>query len=207
MRAVVAERCTYAETNYSNPHALTRYFNGTATTTYAHDNNANLLTLWGAATSTYTWDYRNRMISAWVSSATSTYACDHTIARMAQRASTTTSHYPNKLYSIDCAGTSTTIATSTAYIWHGDTLVAYVEQRIANGQATGTPTTVRHDGAKRRRSCKANSKQPCCTRDEGRPLGPGLQDQGSNHRKLRRHNGWGGERCGKGGTNPSGTYW
>jgi hypothetical protein len=47
---------------------------------------------------------------------------------------------------------------------------------------------------------KANSKQPCCTRDEGRPLGPGLQDQGPNHRKLRRLNGWGGERCGKGGT-------
>ena len=42
--------------------------------------------------------------------------------------------------------------------------------------------------------------QPCCTRDEGRPLGLGLQDQGPNHRKLRRHNGRGGERCGKGGT-------
>jgi hypothetical protein len=26
--------------------------------------------------------------------------------------------------------------------------------------------------------------QPCCTRDEGGPLGPGLQDQGSNHRKI-----------------------
>ena len=29
-------------------------------------------------------------------------------------------------------------------------------------------------------------EQPCCTRDEGWPLGPGLQDQGPNHRKLRR---------------------
>jgi hypothetical protein len=73
--------------------------------------------------------------------------------------------------------------------------------------ACNMPMIVRHDGAKRRRLCKANSKQPCCTRDEGRPLGPGLQDQGSNHRKLRWHNGWGGERCGKGGTNPSGAYW
>jgi hypothetical protein len=34
-----------------------------------------------------------------------------------------------------------------------------------------------------------------------------LQDQGSNHRKLLRHNGWGGERCGKGGVNPSGDCW
>ena len=76
-----------------------------------------------------------------MSGATSTYAYDHTIARMAQRTSTTTSHYPNKFYSIDYAGTSTTTATSTAYIWQGDTLVAYIEQRIASGAATGTPTT------------------------------------------------------------------
>jgi len=38
----------------------------------------------------------------------------------------------------------------------------------------------------------------CCTRDGGRPLGLGLQDQGPNHRKLLRHNGCGGERFGKG---------
>lgn len=41
-------------------------------------------------------------------------------------------------------------------------------------------------------------------RDEGRPLGLGLQDQGSNHRMLLRPNDRGGERDGKGGTNPSG---
>ena len=40
-------------------------------------------------------------------------------------------------------------------------------------------------------------EQLCCTRDEGRSLGLGLQDQGPNHRKLLRHNGRGGERCGK----------
>ena len=68
--------------------------------------------------------------------------------------------------------------------------------------------TVRHDGAKRRQLCKANSKQPCRTRDEGRPLGPGLQDQGPNHRKLRWHNGRGGERCGKRrNLIPSGARW
>ena len=72
----------------------------------------------------------------------------------------------------------------------------------------GTPTTVRHDGAKRRLRCnKANSKQPCCTRDEGWSLGPGLQDQGPNQRKLRRHNGRGSERCGKGEENSSGVRW
>jgi YD repeat-containing protein len=139
MKVLLPGGCTYAETNYANPHALTGFFNGTVTTTYTYDSNGNVASTTGAATSTYTWDYRNRMISAWVSGGTSTYAYDHTIARMAQRTSTTTSHYPNKFYSIDYAVNSTTTATSTSYIWHGDTLVAYIEQRIASGQGTGTP--------------------------------------------------------------------
>jgi hypothetical protein len=81
-------------------------------------------------------------------------------------------------------------------------------------KATGDMIVIRYadDSAPRRREeevslCRTNSEQPCCTRDEGGPLGPGLQDQGSNHRKLRRHNGRGGERCGKGGVNPSGVCW
>src|SRR4051812_28897692 len=47
------------------------------------------------------------------------------------------------------------------------------------------------------RDVTIDSKQPCCTRGEGRPLGLGLQDQGPNHRKPRRSNGRGGERCGE----------
>jgi hypothetical protein len=55
---------------------------------------------------------------------------------------------------------------------------------------------------------ETDSKQPCCARDEGRLLGPGLQDQGSNHRKLRRQNGRGGESCGrKRREYPSGMRW
>jgi hypothetical protein len=53
----------------------------------------------------------------------------------------------------------------------------------------------------------ANSMQPCCTRDEGRPLGLGLQGQGPNHRERRRSNDRGRERLGKGGTYPSGVCW
>jgi YD repeat-containing protein len=34
--------CTYADTDYANPHAPTAYSNGTATTTYGYDNNGNL---------------------------------------------------------------------------------------------------------------------------------------------------------------------
>lgn len=47
-----------------------------------------------------------------------------------------------------------------------------------------------------------------CTRDEGRPLGLGLQDRGPNHRKLLRHNGRGGERSRKRrGLTASGEHW
>jgi hypothetical protein len=52
-----------------------------------------------------------------------------------------------------------------------------------------------------------DSMQPCCTRDEGGPLGLGLQGQGPNHRMLLWPKGRGGERDGKGGTNPSGECW
>lgn len=45
------------------------------------------------------------------------------------------------------------------------------------------------DCAPRRRERRADDlailKQPCCTRDEGRPLGAGLQEQAPNHLELR----------------------
>ena len=47
-------------------------------------------------------------------------------------------------------------------------------------------------------------RQAMCTRDEGRPLGLGLQGQSPNHLKLLRLNGRGSERLGKDGTNPLG---
>ena len=138
MRTAAAH--TYAETNYANPHAPTAFFSGSATTTYAYDANGNLTGTTGAATSTFMWDYRNRMIAAWVSGATSTYAYDHTTARMRQVVGSTTTDYPNKFFSVSTSTQSGT-GTSTAYIWHGDTLVATIEQRLVNGVASGTPTT------------------------------------------------------------------
>jgi hypothetical protein len=42
-----------------------------------------------------------------------------------------------------------------------------------------------------------NPKQ-CCVGDEGRPLGTAAQAEVPNRRKLRRHHGRGGERCGNG---------
>ena len=121
-----ADNYTYAETNYANPHALTAFFNGTATTTYAYDAIGNLATTTGAATSTFNWDYRNRMIRAWVAGATSTYAYDHTTARMRQVVGSTTTDYPNKFFSI--ATTTITAATS-----HGNKHRVHLARRHARG--------------------------------------------------------------------------
>jgi hypothetical protein len=77
-----------------------RCADATATMTYGYNAIGNLASTTGAATSTYTWDYRNRMIAAWVSGATSTHLYDHTIARMRQVVGSTTSDDPNKFFSI-----------------------------------------------------------------------------------------------------------
>ena len=129
----------YDETGYANPHAPTGIWDGTATSSLVYDRNGNV-TQFGTTTA-YTWDWRNRMTASGILSATTTYAYDHTEQRRAQRTPSKTFHYPNKYYSIEYAGSSTTTATSTSYIWHGDTLVAYIEQAKQNGVATGTPTT------------------------------------------------------------------
>ena len=50
--------------------------------------------------------------------------------------STTTTHYPIKFLPAECAGVSTTTGTRASWIFHGDTLIAYIEHRIANGGAT-----------------------------------------------------------------------
>ena len=38
-------------------------------------------------------------------------------------------------------GRANTYATSTNYIWNGDTLFATIDQRLYNGTATGSPIT------------------------------------------------------------------
>ena len=46
---------------------------------------------------------------------------------------------------------------------------------------------MRHEGAKEGLGPDINTlEQPCCTRDEGRPLAAGVQAQAANHLKLRR---------------------
>jgi len=74
--------------------------------------------------------------------ATTTYGYDHNSQRVSMAVGSTTTHYSSKYFSItSTTNGATTTATSTAYIWAGDTLVAYVEQDLINGTATGTPRT------------------------------------------------------------------
>jgi hypothetical protein len=112
---------TYGETNYTNPHAPTQI--GGATLTY--DYNGNVLTRGNSA---YTWDYRNRMTAAGQGGATSTYAYDHTYERVKKVTSSSTTYYPNDLYSKEGA-------TTTKFIFGNGILLATTE---GNGTATST---------------------------------------------------------------------
>jgi YD repeat-containing protein len=129
---------------YANPDAVTS-IGGTATTTY--DNNGNLLTYKaaGSATSTYTWDTRNRMTQSVVAATTTTYGYDVNDERV-QLGSTI---YPFTFYNTQ--GSTSTItkhifangepiadiqgsgATTSVYYLHGDSLNSI--NVVSNGSA------------------------------------------------------------------------
>jgi RHS repeat-associated protein len=109
------------------------------TTTYSYDANGNLLQAGGWS---YVWDYLNRMLASGYNKSTTTYAYDPSGARVLQTSTTSTTYYPNKYYSFTSTKIgANTYATSTNYIWNGDTLLATVDQRLYNGAATGSPIT------------------------------------------------------------------
>src|SRR3989344_1739170 len=145
----VTDTYTYAGTNFANPHAVTQIANGTATTTFAYDNNGNLIqkitSSGGTATTTlYTWDYANRLTQTAIgtnqSTTTSTYGYDWQGSRVFQTTGATTTHYVDKQFSrIFSTLGATTTATTTSYIYNGDTLLATVD-----GASTGTTTSYIH---------------------------------------------------------------
>ncbi len=106
---------------------------------YSYDANGNLLQAGGWS---YVWDYLNRMLASGYNNSTTTYAYDPYGARVLQTSTTSATYYPNKFYSLTStkAG-SNTYATSTNYIWNGDTLLATIDQPMVNGTATGTAIT------------------------------------------------------------------
>ena len=70
------------------------------------------------------WDYLNRMLAIGYNNSTTTYAYDPSGARVLQTSTTSTTYYPNKYYSFTSTKIgANTYATTTNYIWNGDTLL------------------------------------------------------------------------------------
>ena len=109
------------------------------TSTYSYDANGNLVQAGGWS---YMWDYLNRMLASGFNNSTTTYAYDPSGARVLQTSTTSTTYYPNKYYSLTSSKAgSNTYATSTNYVFNGDTLLATIDQALYNGAATGSPIT------------------------------------------------------------------
>jgi RHS repeat-associated protein len=82
------------------------------------------------------------MTQAVTQGSTSTYAYDYAGNRVSQVVGNTTTIYPSKFYSItSTTNGGTTYATTTVYVWNGDTLIATIDQPMVNGAATGTAAT------------------------------------------------------------------
>jgi RHS repeat-associated protein len=146
MRAIVLfddESYSYAGMGYANPHAVSQIANGQSTTTYSYDQNGNLTQkTTDGVTTTYLWDYANRLIALGSGGATTTYGYDAFGSRVFQSTATSTTIYPFKWYSVaSSTGTGATYATTTEYLFNGDTLVSTIDQQFASGAATGTAQT------------------------------------------------------------------
>jgi uncharacterized protein RhaS with RHS repeats len=120
-----------------------RAVNGLSTSTFSYDNDGNLTqkTIDGTTT-TYVYDYANRLTALGVSGATTTYGYDAFGTRVLQTGTTTTTIYPFKWYSVaSSTGSGAKYATTTDYVFNGDTLLSTVDQQTASGVATGTAKT------------------------------------------------------------------
>jgi RHS repeat-associated protein len=128
---------------YANPHALTQLSSGYSTTTYVYDNKGNVIQkTTDGTTTTYVYDYANRLTALGVLGATTTYGYDWAGNRVYQTGTTTTYLYPFKWYSVaSSTGTGAKFATTTDYVFNGDSLVATIDQQSASGNATGTAKT------------------------------------------------------------------
>jgi RHS repeat-associated protein len=122
---------------------VTQIANGLSTTTFTYDNNGNVTqkTVDGTTT-TYVYDYANRLTALGAGGATTTYGYDAFGQRVLQTGTTTTYIYPFKWYSVaSSTGTGAKYATTTDYVFNGDSQIATIDQQTASGNATGTAKT------------------------------------------------------------------
>src|SRR6516165_10331895 len=146
MRAAAPEiprRYSYGGVTYANPDAVTQIANGLSTSTFTYDNNGNVTQkTTDGTTTTYVYDYANRLIALGVGGATTTYGYDAFGQRVLQTGTTSTYIYPFKWYSVaSSTGTGAKYATTTEYLFNGDSLVSTTDQQTASGAATGTAQT------------------------------------------------------------------
>ena len=148
MRAIVPAdeggSYSYAGMAYANPHAVSQIANGLSTSTYSYDQNGNLSQkTTDGVTTTYLWDYANRVIALGSGGATTTYGYDAFGSRVFQTAATSTTIYPFKWYSVaSSTGSGAQYATTTEYVFNGDALLSTIDQQFASAVATGTPQTL-----------------------------------------------------------------
>jgi RHS repeat-associated protein len=94
---------SYNGTSNADSDAVTKIVNG-STTIFTYDNNGNLTN--ASSGLSYTWDYRNELVTASSSSATSTYGYDYLSERVKLTSGTSTILYPETTYSVN--GSTTT---------------------------------------------------------------------------------------------------
>jgi YD repeat-containing protein len=116
---------------YADPDAVTQIANGLSTTSLTYDADGNLAqkTVDGTST-TYLYDYANRLIALGTQGATTTFGYDAFGGRVLQTGTSTTTLYPFKWYSVaSSTGTGAKYATTTDYVFNGDSLVATQDER------------------------------------------------------------------------------
>jgi RHS repeat-associated protein len=82
------------------------------------------------------------MTQAVTQGSTSTYSYDYAGNRVSQVNGNVTTIYPNKYFSVTSSVSgATTAATTTVYVWNGDTPIATIDQVTVNGANSGTSST------------------------------------------------------------------
>ena len=128
---------SYGQTSGANPDAPSQLATGNATTSYLYDLDGNVTQ---AGAWNYAWDYLNRMLSSTNGASQTSYGYDASGARMFSKTATSTTFYPSKFFSrISTQIGSSSSATSTDYIFAGDTLLATIDQPMKNGATSSAP--------------------------------------------------------------------
>jgi RHS repeat-associated protein len=125
---------SYGGASYADPDAVTSITLGTSTKTFSYDQNGNLTN--SSSGFHYTWDYNNRLLSAYGAGATSTYGYDFAGQRALVTTGTSTTIYPATTYVAN--GTSTI----TKNIYANGVLVATVQNATATSTSGGGNGTI-----------------------------------------------------------------